>query len=117
MLVAALIISNTHHSNLELSVLFFLLGFFSGSQVLAYALVVEVNPPHVVVTAESQTSTLIMSAGAIFQPLFALVVEHYSTGTSPALAYQDAMWLLPLTLSLGLILSCFMKETRCNRIA
>ena len=124
-LVISICILGLKHANLEsLIILFFLLGFFSGSQVLSYAVVVEVNPPHLTATAESQAATLIMSAGAIFQPIFALVLEHHWDGKVigslkyyPNIAYHDAMFLLPITLALSLLLSLFVQETFCNRKA
>jgi MFS family permease len=123
-LLISLFILELKSANLELLLtLFFLLGLFSGSQVLSYAIVVESNPAHLTATAESQAATLIMSAGAIFQPIFALVLEHHWDGKIlagnkiyPTLAYHDAMFLLPIALGLALILACFIRETYCKRI-
>jgi MFS family permease len=123
-LLMSLFILELRHANLELLIsLFFLLGFFSGSQVLSYALVVEVNPPHLTATAESQAATLIMSAGAIFQPVFALILEKNWDGKLQDgmkiysnIAYHDALFLLPITLALALLLACFVRETYCRRI-
>jgi MFS family permease len=122
-LIISIFILELKSSNLELLMsLFFLLGFFSGSQVLSYAIVVEVNPAYLTATAESQAATVIMSAGAIFQPIFALVLEkHWEGGMLtgnkiyPNIAYHDAMFLLPITLGMALILACFVRETHCKR--
>ncbi len=109
-LLISLAIAELKQANLEtLILLFFLLGFCSGSQVLSYAIVVEVNPPHLTATAESQAATLIMSAGAIFQPVFALILEHHS--------YHEAMLMVPVALGAALILSLFIRETFCQRKA
>jgi MFS family permease len=124
-LIMSILILELKQANLEvLMVMFFLLGFFSGSQVLSYAVVVEINPPHLTATAESQAATLIMSAGAIFQPIFALILEHHWTGKMigslkiyPNSAYHSAMFLLPITIGLALLISLFLRETFCNRKA
>jgi MFS family permease len=104
--------------------LFFLLGLFSGSQVITYALVIESNPKHITASSESLSATLIMSAGAIFQPLFGWIMDKFWDGTIAngmpiysVHAYSSAMMMLPITFVVSIVLSFIIKETYCRETA
>jgi MFS family permease len=103
-----------------LLVLFLMLGFFAGAQIISYALVIEVNPPYITGTSESLASVLIMASGAIFQPLFGFLLEFFSApGTTEhfdSSAYQHAMMLLPITFVIAIVLALIVKETRCRNL-
>ena len=100
--------------------LFLMLGFFAGAQIISYALVIEVNPPYITGTSESLASVLIMASGAIFQPFFGFLLEHFSapdtTNNFGAGAYQHAMMLLPITFVIAIVLALVVKETRCRNL-
>ena len=91
--------------------LFFLLGFFAGAQIITYAVIVEVNPHHITAASESLASVLIMSAGAIFQPLFGYLLEK-----SPTHSFHNAMMILPIAFVLSIVLALCTKETRCQNL-
>lgn len=99
----------------ELLFLFFTLAFFASSQVISYALVPESNSRVVTATALSVMATLVMSAGAIFQPLFGYLMDasglRDASGAYPAAAYTHAMMIFPVTFVAALILACCLKET------
>lgn len=121
--VSLLIVYMPNLSTPTLVSLFFLLGFCSGSQVITFALVVEVNPPHRTASSESLSALIIMSAGMIFQPVFAWILQSNWHGAMQdgvrvysELAYHHAMEVLPAALLIGFILSFFVKETRCKQL-
>lgn len=100
-----------------LCALFFFMGLFTGSQVITYALVMESNPKHLTASSEALAATIIMAAGAIFQPLFGEVMEyfwdgtmHHGTAIYSAHDYQMAMWILPISFVASTVLALFIKE-------
>jgi MFS family permease len=112
-----------HLSYCSLLVLFFLLGFFPGSQVITYPLIIEITPKRLTASAESLAATLIMSAGAIFQPLYGYIMQQHWNGKMvhgiklyPAAAYNHAMWILPITFIVSILLACCLKETHCKSL-
>lgn len=105
----------------QLVSLFFLLGLFSGAQVISYALVIESNPLHITASSTALAATLIMASGAIFQPLFGYLLEHFGThslvnGTAiyHADAYHAAMMILPITFVASIIIALLLKETQAS---
>lgn len=63
-----------HLSYTQLLSLFFFIGFFSSLQVCGYPLITESNPPHLVASASSISSMLIMAGGFVL-PLFGWLVS------------------------------------------
>lgn len=65
-----------------LDILFFILGVSTGSQTLAYAMVVDCNPQPNVARATSLLSLFSVGGGAIAQPFFGWLVSnnHYNNG-------------------------------------
>lgn len=106
-----------------MKVLFFLLGFFTASQVISYALVAESSSLAVTATAVSVVSILTQGGYVIYQNLFSiLLMQHggmhldkgvpvYSLGD-----YQYAALIVPLGLILALWVLFGLKETRCRHI-
>ncbi|KTD07243.1 MFS transporter [Legionella jamestowniensis] len=106
-----------------MNILFFLLGFFTASQVISYALVAESSSPLMTATAVSVVSILTQGGYIIYQNLFSiLLIGHggmhmvndipvYSLGD-----YQFAAIILPLGLVLALLVLFGLKETRCRQV-
>lgn len=121
-LVIALVIYYTQsHNTTYLAVLFFLMGFLPGTQVIVYPYFIEVNPKHLTATSASLGSMIVMAAGAIFQPLFGYILEQHAIqhGTQQAYTaadYNHAFLILPITFVITIILAVFIKETRCKQI-
>ena len=105
-----------------MSVLFFLLGFFTASQVISYALVAESNSPTTTAMAVSMVSILTQAGYIVYQNIFsALLLWHgdvhvvdgvpiYSLGD-----YQLAAMSLPIGLALALWVILKLKETYCRQ--
>ncbi len=105
----------------SLMALFFLIGFSTSSQVLTYPTVAELNPISLTSTSVSIVSITIMSSGFIFQPLFGWMMQlqwnHQLVNGIPVYSANDfnnAMWLIPISFVIGLLLSFFIKETYCR---
>ncbi|WED43297.1 MFS transporter [Legionella cardiaca] len=106
-----------------MEILFFLLGFFTASQVISYALVAESSSPVMTATAVSVVSILTQGGYIVYQNLFSiLLMRHgemqmindvpvYSLGD-----YQFAAIILPLGLIVALIALLGLKETHCRQI-
>ena len=63
-------------TNILMPVLFLLLGFFTASQVISYAIIIEVNPPEYCAFSESIASTIIMTT-------MVMAMQHVMTATMP----------------------------------
>jgi sugar phosphate permease len=103
------------------SLLFFLLGLTSSTQIVSYPLVAESNPKILTATSVSVVSFSAIAGGAIFNPLFGYimdrtndfkVVNHMHIYTSAD--YHQAMWIMPLTMAIALIATFFIRETYCQ---
>lgn len=103
--------------------LFFVLGFFTATQVISYALVAESCSSTITATAVSIVSILTQSGYIIYQNVFsALLLKHgemrmidqvpvYSLGD-----YQFAAVILPIGLIFAILALFGLKETHCRRI-
>ncbi len=99
-------------------VLFFLLGFFTSSQVISYALVAENSPPAITATAVGVISILTQGGYFLYQNLFTLLLEHFNgTGAETAAtqdyslaAYQQASIILPIGLFVALMVILNLKD-------
>jgi len=106
-----------------MAVLFFLLGFFTASQVISYALVAESSPLVMTATAVSTVSILTQGGYILYQNLFSkLLMWHgemqmnngvpvYSLGD-----YQIAAIIFPLGLVIALWAAMKLKETHCHQV-
>jgi MFS family permease len=101
--------------------LFFLLGFFTASQVISYAFVAESSPPAMTATAVSIVSILTQGGYIVYQNLFsALLLWRADTQMVDGLPvyslidYQTAALILPLGLVLALMVVFSLKETYCR---
>lgn len=106
----------------SLMIVFYFIGFGSSAQILAYPTVTESNPAALTGSALSLASTLIMSAGAIFQPIIGWLIEIdwdnklfegipvYSNAN-----YNFALWIVPLSIMLAGSIIFLIRETYCRR--
>ena len=106
-----------------MALLFFLLGFFTASQVIGYAFVAESSLPAMTATAVSMVSILTQGGYIVYQNLFstlllwhghAKVVDGVPVYSLPD--YQLAAIILPLGLSLAWFVLLGLKETHCRNI-
>lgn len=113
----------TNFSLTTAGILFFLLGFFTSSQIISYPLITEVNQKNITGTSLGLASTIIMGGAGIAQQIFGYIIDlfwdkslingvpHYSVT-----AYHAAMILFPVTLIVGLLCAFLTKETYCQNI-
>ncbi len=108
-------------SIMELAILFFALGFISSAQIISYPLVSELNPRILTATSVSIVSFTCIGGYAIFQPLFGRIMDWHWEGqllngarVYSAADYQFAIWILPATFLLAIVISFFLKETHCK---
>lgn len=101
----------------SLSILFFCLGFFSSTQVIAYTMVAESNAPALTGTATGLASLIIMGGAGVAQVLFGELLDwHWEGVMSHGQAvysvadYQFAMWLFPVVFLMGLVSMALAKE-------
>jgi MFS family permease len=106
-----------------MTVLFFLLGFFTAAQIISYALAAESSPPVMTAMAVSIISIFTQSGYMIYQNLFSflllrhgdmLIINHtpvYSLGD-----YQTAAIMLPLGLGIAMFAVYRLKETHCRQV-
>ena len=102
--------------------LFFLLGFFTSSQVISYALVAESTSPAVTAMALSVISILTQGGYILYQNMFSILLSHHGEMLmNKGLAvysladYQAAALMLPMGLILALLLLFKLKETYCRQ--
>lgn len=104
-----------------LVLLFFLLGFFTSSQVLSYPTIAELNPIVLTSTAVSVDSTTIMLSGVLCEPFFGWILEsnwdHTIVNGVSIYTRQDfnhAMWMMPVAFGIALVISFLIRETYCK---
>lgn len=106
-----------------MAVLFFLLGFFTASQVISYAFVAESSPPAMTATAVSLVSILTQGGYMVYQNLFSILltwqghpqmIDGVPVYSLPD--FQFAAIILPLGLCLALTAIYGLKETHCRHV-
>ena len=114
--IGMLCIIHLHWSYPQLMAAFFILGVCTSSQIIAYPFIMENSPPHLIASSEAVSATLIMGGGAVFQPLFGWILDHYAPDQIYSVsAYQHAILVLPACFLLATIFACLIKETYCKR--
>ncbi len=123
LIIAVILVYAQNLSFGALALLFFLIGFFTSTQVIAYPLISESNNRIISSTALAIASIIIMGGAAIGQNLFGIIMDHFSTGAIanglhvyPNAALEKAMLLFPITLFIALIVASFTRETHCREI-
>ena len=105
-----------------MAVALFMLGFFSSSMLLGFAVNCEINLPMVRGTVIGFTNMMVMAGGAIFQPLLGKLLDVYWDGQMVAGAryfsiydFHIAMVVLPICQVLAFILIFYIRETHCQQ--
>lgn len=99
-----------------LFLLFFAVGFISGSQLLTYSYSIDINPDHTKGTATAFTNFMAILGGALMQPFIGFLLDLNWEGQmqqgiriySPD-AYKIAMTCFPISFFLAFLLSLFLK--------
>lgn len=107
----------------QMNILFFLLGLFTSTQVISYALVVESSPPMVTGVALSIISILTQSGYIIYQNIYSALLIHHGgmhlVNNAPVYelaSYQYASLLLPVGLIIAFLIISGLKETYCRPV-
>ena len=97
------------------------LGITCGSHPLVFSLSRENNSRKISGTATATTNFLIMSGGLVFQPVVGMLLDsHWQGATVDGLRqytvgdYNYALAIVPVGLILSVLLTFFIKETRCK---
>jgi len=105
------------------SVLFFLLGLVSSTQIISYPTVSESNPKILTATCVSVVSFSALTGGAIFQPFFGFLMDHFGEfkminqiHVYSEQTYHHAMLVMPVTMLIALVATLFIRETFCREI-
>jgi MFS family permease len=105
------------------SLLFFILGLISSTQIISYPTVAESNPKILTATSVSVVSFTTLSGGAIFQPLFGYIMDRQGDFTVvnnmhiySAMDYHRAMYIMPIAMAVALIVTFFIRETHCKSV-
>ena len=103
--------------------IFFTIGVGVSSITLGTACVKEINLPQATGLATGITNSGPFFGAALMQPLFGWVLDLNWEGATleglkiyPQSAYANAFWLCIAVLALGLLFTCFIRETRCQMI-
>lgn len=105
-------------SALQLSLVFFALGFFTSTQVISYPFIAESNASENIGIATGVASVLIMGGAGIGQVVFGLLMQHHAGAMSTQYVVKDfqfAMWMFPVTALLALLAVLLMRETHCKQ--
>lgn len=112
-------------SFLTITGLFFVIGFTSGAQVLAYPVITESNSFALSASALSFAGVILMAGGAIAQPVVGWLIERGWDGKiDPASKlpvynipdYNFGFWLMPICLVIAMAAIWFIRETYCKRL-
>jgi MFS family permease len=110
-------------SFITVSILFFLIGFGSSAQIIAYPAVVESNPAALSGSALGLASTINIAGGAVGQPLISWVIESQWDGSKDPISgiplftasnYNFAFWIMPAAIIIAVIFIRFIRETSCK---
>jgi MFS family permease len=105
----------------SLYTIFFFTGFCCGAHPLCFPLGKENNPIQISGTAIAVTNMLIMTGGAICQPIVGKLLDYHTTSpigpnglpVYSASDYTFALSVIPIGVAVGIFLSIFLKETYC----
>jgi MFS family permease len=130
MLVGAIILLATllimmldaHITWIVMAIVFFMMGFASGAQVLGYPMIAESNNPCLTATAESLASALIMAGGIAQQWVGSILQAHWThkvVNKIPVYTWHDykiALSILPVASIIAIIAVLVSKETNAVNI-
>lgn len=105
-----------HHC---LGLVLFIFGLCSSAQVIIFPIAREINVAGLAGTAIALTNLLVMSGGALFQPLIGKILD-VSTGTHvrgnlmafSIESFQHALSIIPVAFVIVAVLAIFLRETR-----
>lgn len=104
-------------SEFSLSLLFFLLGFFSSTQVISYPLISESNARGNIGAATGMASVIIMGGAGVAQVLFGMLIHHHAVSeVYTAADFKFAMLMFPIAAVAALFAILLTRETFCKPV-
>lgn len=120
LLVILILMLNVHLSLSMIIILFLSLGISISAQILIYPTIAELNSLNLTASATSIVSLVLVSGAFIVQPLFGWLMQRYwqqqyinNLPIYSAENFNYAMWLIPCSCFLAVIIAFFIKETHC----
>lgn len=102
----------------SLMALFFLLGFFTSTQIISYPTVAESNSKAITAMSLSVISICAIGGGVVFQPIFGRLLDSHSAHTFvngmpiySAANYHMALWILPIGFIAAFLIALCIRET------
>ena len=105
-------------SETVLGLLFFALGLFTSTQVIAYPLIAESNRMDNTGVATGMASVIIMGNGGVGQVLFGVLMRQHAGAVTQhyrVADFQFAMWMFPIATVVALLAIFLTRETYCER--
>ena len=104
-------------------ILFFALGFCTSAQIISYPAINAVNNSNLVGGALGLASVLIMSGGAVFEPMFSWLLQlnwqHTMHNGMPVYSQHDyliALAIMPITFIAGILLTLLAQEPKNTKL-
>lgn len=113
----ALLIFTSRLSLTPIYALLFAFGFFLGSQLLSFSLIIELNNPQAKGSALAFNNFITMIGGMVMQPAVGWLLDLGWEGVKgtvriySASDYRFALAALPISCLLSALLACFLRET------
>lgn len=105
-----LMMLGTAHTIFSMATIFFLLGFFSASQVLGYPMITDSAPAKLKGTAMGLAALLIMGLAFVTQPLTGFLIDKASVQGSYNFTY--ALMIFPIGFVVSLVMALSLKEVK-----
>ena len=105
-------------SEMALSVIFFLLGVFTSTQVISFPLIAESNTTSNTGVATGIASVIIMGGAGVGQVLFGWLMQHHAGAVTQQYTvadFQYAMWMFPIAVVIALLAIVLARETYCGQ--
>ena len=105
-------------SETALSILFFMLGVFTSTQIISYPLIAESNRIGNTGAATAIASVIIMGGGGVGQVLFGWLMQHHAGKAMQDYTvadFQFAIWMFPIAAIVALLAILCARETYCER--
>jgi sugar phosphate permease len=113
----SLVLYCPHLSYVQLNILLFLYGLFSGTEIIVFIMAKEASGAKLSGTVFAATNMIVAMAGVIFQPLVGKLLDTFGDSgiiggehIYTVVDYQVALSILPISLLMVTILAFFIKD-------
>ena len=122
LIMVSLVVFIPHWNYVSLLIVFFLIGFFTSTQIISYPLAAESNSSAFTGTAVGLVSLIVIGGAAIAQIVFGKLLDLNWDGMMAAgqkiysvSAYHNSMIMFPVVMGIGLLAAVCIKETYCKK--